>query len=548
MKTWIWIILILSGPLVQAQTLEGIIRDASTGEPIPYAIIQVERQSLGTLANQLGKFSFTLPSTLSSDSLRIRIRALGYQEQVHAVAAWPPDKPASIALRPAPFTLSEVFIFATELSPAQMIERAVSLRQENYLTEPHLMNSFYRHYCQDNGTYGRLIEAAIDVYAPESYQVFRYAPLATMRAEVKQMRRSLDFTRMSAFGHVNLALWATLAKDPLNFHGPLSQPKTRRRLNFQLADTTTWQGKPVLVIHADGPYLNWRYVADIYLSLTDWAIIKVDEQRVRRFKRGRPILETEHNLINYQYLDGKWSLSHILQEGRREESWLNAEGETWHSLTHQHHVEVLINSIKEVEKPPFRGQTFSQEVLSKVPYDPAFWETYPILAATPLEAQIERDLSARLDLENQFNAQAGLEDGPAKAEQLAEARLASIRSQYQGYPMLLVFWDATYEPSLKDAWRVRKALRSVPEEPVAIVFISTDRDAGTWQRAIRSRKLYLGEHLRLGYGVESPIAKRHHVQALPHLVLQDRNGKTIWQGSDWPKSKELERILGDWQE
>ncbi|MEM9984991.1 MAG: carboxypeptidase-like regulatory domain-containing protein [Bacteroidota bacterium] len=548
MKTWIWIILTLLGPLAPGQIIEGVVSDASTGEPIPYAIVQVDRQNLGTLANQLGKFTLRLPEDLPSDKLSIRIRALGYEEQTHLISTWPRGKLAKIALVPTPLTLSEVFIFATEMSPAEMIERAISLRQQNYLTQPHLMHSFYRHYCQENGTYGRLIEAAIDVYAPESYQQFRYVPMATMRAEVKQMRRSLDFTRLSAYGHSNLALWSAIGKDPLNFHGPLSQPKIRRRLSFQISDTTTWEGKPVLVIHADGPYLNWRYVADFYLSLTDWAIIKIDEQRVRRFKRGRPILETEHNLINFQYLNGKWALSHILQEGRRQERWLDAEGETWHSLTHDHHVEVLINSIEEIDKPPFRGQTFTKEVLAKAPYDPIFWESYPILAATPLEAQIERDLSARLELENQFNAQAGIEDGPAQAEQLTEVRLATIRSQYQGYPMLLIFWDASFEPSLKDAWRVRKTLRSVPEEPVAIVFISTDRDADTWQRAIRSRKLYLGEHLRLGYGLDSPIAKRHQVQALPYLVLQDRKGRTIWQGSDWPKPKELERVLEDWQE
>lgn len=82
----------------------AVVKDAATGEPIPYAMVYVS-QSCGTIANYDGEFCL---SCLSSDVLRIS--CMGYQR----VSFRASELPDTILMKPIASTLREVTVMATD--------------------------------------------------------------------------------------------------------------------------------------------------------------------------------------------------------------------------------------------------------------------------------------------------------------------------------------------------------------------------------------------------------------------------------------------------
>lgn len=74
---------ILSTFSISGQEFSGTLGDAATGEPIPYANIQLD-DSYGAITNEEGKFSFLVPAHQIVDS--IRFSSLGYTTKAIAVA------------------------------------------------------------------------------------------------------------------------------------------------------------------------------------------------------------------------------------------------------------------------------------------------------------------------------------------------------------------------------------------------------------------------------------------------------------------------------
>lgn len=540
---------LLSVAFAQNINLRGEVRVAEGWDPIPYAVIRLPGTSLGSVANAEGSFTLSVPPEYFQPDQRIEVSSLGYQTVQLPITELSRARINLLRLPDQAYVLSEVFILATELTPAQMVAQAFRKLPDNYPAEPYLMRTFYRHYCQENGRYGRLIEAALDLYDREGHGQLVDGPDDKIEVRLNQLRRSLDFTRLAAYQHAPIALFRTLANDPASYPTPLSRTVDRAKMTFRIADTTIYQGQPVLMIHADGSYRGWRYLADIYLVVGCWAIVKLEEHWARtEEKRHLRVNLTNHFVTSYQPLGDRWVLSRQLNEGRREELSLDDEGQVWHRRTHQHRVELMVNEVLTEGFTPFTGPEPYERLMQQVKYDPGFWENYTVLASTPLENRIEKDLSARWDLEQQFLSFNRDPDAPEVQELRAERQLQQLQADYAGYPMLLVFWDHAYEPSWRDLWRVRRLLQKAPQDPLGLVFISLDEDQGLWQRAIREKKLTVGEHLRLGQGLRSPLAQRYGVSEVPYLVVLDRSQKVLWQGSQWPSHREVEAIMAQWGE
>jgi peroxiredoxin len=533
----------------QNYTLRGEVKQAQGWDPVPYAVIRLPGTSLGSIANAEGVFQLSLPRELFRAGQRIEISSLGYQRLSLPITELSRGQINLLRLPEQGYTLSEVLIFASDLTPAQMVAEAFGRLDSNYLVQPYLMRTFYRHYCRENGAYSRLIEAALDLYDPVGHQEILKGPTEKMQVRLQQLRRSIDFTRLSAYQHVPIALFSTLSKDLASYRSPLSRQVNRARMTFRIADTTIYQGQPVLKIHADGTYRGWRYLCDLYLVVGSWAMVKAEEQWARSQRSASFIRDiTQHYTVSYQPLGDRWVLSHILKEGRTEDRELDDRGQTWHRFVHRHHIELMVNEVKTEGFTPFEGGEPHEGLMRQVKYDPGFWENYTVLRATPLERRIEADLSDRWELEQQFLSHNANQPAPEVQEIKAEQQFERLLADYQGHPVLLVFWDSDYDPSWRELWRVRRLLQNMPEDPVGLVFISTDTDDRNWRRAIREKKLTVGEHLRLGWGLDSPVAQRYGVRNIPSLVLLDRAGELLWQGETWPKQKDMELLLEQMRE
>lgn len=108
MRRFLFIILLCLSGAVFAQetqdTLTAVVRDAETGEPVPYASIYVS-SSCGTISNYDGEFSL---QCLPSDVLRIS--SIGYQRVSHQAS----QLPDTILMKPISSTLRELTVLGTD--------------------------------------------------------------------------------------------------------------------------------------------------------------------------------------------------------------------------------------------------------------------------------------------------------------------------------------------------------------------------------------------------------------------------------------------------
>jgi hypothetical protein len=126
-STVILSLVLLSGPLASAQAqtvLRGTVTDASTGEPLPSATVQVDGTYTGTITNDDGRYA------LRVDSLPVRlvVRFIGYQTERRTVT----DASArpSFSLSPSSVEMGEVVVTGEDF--AENVMRKVVERKQQW--------------------------------------------------------------------------------------------------------------------------------------------------------------------------------------------------------------------------------------------------------------------------------------------------------------------------------------------------------------------------------------------------------------------------------
>jgi hypothetical protein len=88
--------------------ISGIIKDESTGQPIPYVAIGIVGKSYGTLTDQHGIFTLNIPLLTEKDT--VRISAIGYENLSVTGVEANEMKNGSVFLKPTVYDLIEVKI------------------------------------------------------------------------------------------------------------------------------------------------------------------------------------------------------------------------------------------------------------------------------------------------------------------------------------------------------------------------------------------------------------------------------------------------------
>ncbi|MDO7850283.1 carboxypeptidase-like regulatory domain-containing protein [Hymenobacter convexus] len=97
----------------QPTALSGTVVDAVSGQPAPFAVVEIRTRHLGAQATEQGRFTLELPAGLTAfDSLKVS--SLGFAPQVVAV---PGASPCRLALRPLAVALSEAVVRAATALP-----------------------------------------------------------------------------------------------------------------------------------------------------------------------------------------------------------------------------------------------------------------------------------------------------------------------------------------------------------------------------------------------------------------------------------------------
>lgn len=520
-------------------SISGWVKDQSTGSPISYATIRLEGSSSGTLSNSEGFFKLNVdPSRLSPQSILL-CSSIGYKSFRIKLGIYQPDQVLDINMEPSPYTLQAVYIYPYELSARDMVSAALNRVKKNYADDPYQLRTFYRHYCSEKGNYGRLIEAAVDIYDRKGHRKKYKNPEKKLGFDVRQLRRSFDFTRFSARRHIPIGLNVIMSQDLVSYKSSrLHAGVNSKRFTFRFSDTTSYQNKMVFVIECEGP----SYQSRVFINAEDLAVLKLEEDIAIESKREFNRLSINgHFITEYQNLDGKYYLSHMLNTADNLTIYLDSTGSEMTRSQHSHYIELMVSEVKTDIKKVIKTPEPDAEALKQVPYDPDFWINYNTLAATPLEEAIEKDLAKRMPLEKQFT---NFNEPDAETlDWLQVQNFNRLLEENRDKHILVYFWKSSSLPGIRQLLLARKLAKSYTGAPLILVFASMDTDEESWRKSVRNRGMYVGYNFYLPGGANSPLAKQYGVSSVPHYLVLGPGNEVLLNTGQLPPKKQLKDVL-----
>lgn len=527
--------------LSQSNSLNGIVINAQTQKAIPYASLRIEGQSYGGVTNAEGRFSLAFPEGINLKGSTLKISCIGYESKRIPLGErlsqdW------RIELNEKPYSLETVTIYSVDLDARMMVRQALQYIPLNYAQTPYQLQSFYRHYCREGERYGRLIEAVVELNDVGGHDRFFRTPERKLEMRLVQLRRSFDFTRFSAYQHIPIALNRSLLADIVSYQSLLSRHLHNSKFEFVYQDTTYYDSEVVFVIGVSGKAEGLQFEAQLYIQASDFAIVRVDHRySSQRSQKTWRYQREDHFVADYRKHEGKYYLNYLLNEGQYNEQQLDSMGLVVYANDHNHHVEMMTQQIRTEGFEVFKGKEPSADEMAKIPYKPSFWDSYSVLTATPLESQIENDLTSRMPLKQQFTGDmlpVNIQD------QLAKEHFEQWLEKQKGRLVVVGFWDSQYDPGIREILKARRLMNQFQETPFSTLLISTDKTEQSWQEAIRKKRLYGVDHLRLGLGLDSPLCQDLRVASVPYFVVYGPSGERLHQGQSLPNKSEVGSFLG----
>ncbi|MFN3840357.1 MAG: thioredoxin-like domain-containing protein [Cyclobacteriaceae bacterium] len=543
----------LAAQPAEPRVIEGRLTDAATGEPVAYASVGIAGETAGTSSNAEGYFTLRIPSSVGSN-YSLRITCVGYESEVITN----PATPLHVAMRQSRTILKDVVVFGKDLKPENIVRRAFRYIPRNYYTKPFIYQSFYRHYCKDDTVYGRLIEAAVDIYKRKGYKVIQPFPGWKDEVRVNQLRKSYDYTRQQ-FAHVPIALYGVMSKDIAGYQvrsradwsvflRPDHISRLKKNINnasFSLEGMTMHEGEEVYIINYKilpprdsltfslASLLYGEEQGTLYIHAQNYGILKAEYHADAKFTQM-------YGLAVYKKVHNKYFLQHLLEEGKN----FNPRD----SFTHVHHLELITTDIQTENIQPFKGREPSREKLLQLRYDSVFWTNYNILKATPLEEKIVADLEKQMKLTNQFVEANEAERQRFMSGEEDEERFNQFLKSMRGQrPVYIDFWASWCGPCLKEMPHSMRLVEKYRDK-IAFVFLSIDYDPEAWKNAIRKFNLDhppFTQHFRIG--PDSDAAKLLDVNSIPRYVLVNKEGNFVQlkaaRPSDTNIFEEIERLL-----
>ncbi|WP_040496979.1 carboxypeptidase-like regulatory domain-containing protein [Fulvivirga imtechensis] len=501
------LILISSGSFAQKRFVSGLVYDSVTREPIPYAGIGVEGGYQGTASNVNGVFEFIFDC---EDTCSIKISCLGYFSK-KVSADMPYD---TIWLKPASKILKEVVVLSKEVNAYKIVKKAIRSIKKNYITDPFVMQAFYREYCQRSGTYTRLIEAAFDLYQPKGYRKRLYRD-TTFNGKLKLVQTRRLFNQHDNGFHPPIAVRSALTADIVGSRGEMyalamettftspimwSKQLLKDGYSFTLNKMSYLDGEEVFEIgfykelytRYDG--IKAEHTGKLYISSKSFAILRYESNK------GDENLNfiTGVTRVDYKLFGKRYSLFRI-EKSRR------------FGKDHVDHFEILNTRVTLGKSTDTYKNSITRADIAYSTYDPQFWDTYNVLTRNKLEQKIVEDLqqNSELKLNEHYFSEQELELKIYEEEQNNRKALDSL-IRHNDALLCIAFYEYNGRFSLADQYqRAVDNIKRLKNAGVKFVFVSLDYNRHDWLTYIKKNDLEGEKHLRLGVDVKK---EKYHLR------------------------------------
>lgn len=385
------------GGKAQMITVSGKAVDKDTQEALVFASVGIKGKPIGTITNLQGDFDFHLPNELRNDVLVISM--LGYASFEAPVWTLLEPNNQTISLSKSTTVLENVVV-SDSLQGGDILRIALSRIDDNYPTQPFLLEGFYRDIKKVADTYISLLEAAVKIY-DEDYSAPRNRFKLRERVALVEVRRSMGYeNKFTAFFDQDNLLEDLLLNNNIRYRqfpeeDVFFSSLTRER-------DTYFNGQSVFVVSHTQDYL-----LRIFIDKKTYGIIHLDyennNQEELSKKRG----------LNSRFVKVKRTIDFKWYNGRLFLNYLNVESQiNWYDLsTNELKFETLLDRQLLINRifPDSEDRIASTEKMKNyglqyqdLPYNKKFWDDYNVIKESPLDRKIIEDLERHMPLEKQF--------------------------------------------------------------------------------------------------------------------------------------------------
>lgn len=383
------------------QDFKGLVIDSNSRNPIAYASVIFNEGKNAVYTNEKGEFN--LPNIELNTILVQSMGFVSWEGELNS------EGKTTISLARKELELAEVVILKNGETASQVMHKVFENIKKNYNQPKTEYKAFYRHYCKEDTSYGRLIEAALTMYDPKGHRAMLAHPKNKVQLRVDQVRRSFDYTK-NVEEHDPISIYSTLKYDVTSYASMhMAVPEDH---NYRFLDTTYYDGHWVYVIGYNYKFvrpdirkpIEFENHGKIYVNTSDYAVLKIEEFQKAKQEDIMQLHTFELNWeVNYTKLNGRYHLTYSKEQGYNKDFFYNNEEVLLNTKDHLFHVEIMVNGINDTKPKAFKGVEPDKKQLNKMKYQPEFWSSFPVLKDSPLNQEIIDDLEKQSSLKEQYD-------------------------------------------------------------------------------------------------------------------------------------------------
>ena len=379
----------------------GEIRDARTGDPIPYVHARLQNTMIGCSANSDGKFSLILDK--SFDNGFLIFSSIGYKRKTVKINEI--LKNNIITLTDTTIVLENIVV--TSPNAEAVILAAAKHLDDNYAVKPFHLKGFYRTSYEENQHFVRLFEAAVIIADKGFHRAQGF------QAMVEQYRKSNDYRQFKWKQGGNF-LFSYLKKDNIRNRRFFLDKKLTTNYNYKLEEITELDGEEIYHIKISlKDTAEVSYNASAYVRGKDHSVLEVNDvtvvKRVKRYPLSDSLqLAFTGGTTRVKYVDVDGTLYLATSSALSRHDVFDGNGHAKGTLD-MHEELIVFEIVPQEKKVSGKVKRQGDIYLADYPYDENFWQNFNMPVDTRLSRKIKGDLNEKEDLSEQFrkNSPAG---------------------------------------------------------------------------------------------------------------------------------------------
>ncbi|MDH6533574.1 carboxypeptidase-like regulatory domain-containing protein [Parabacteroides sp. 52] len=385
-------------------TIEGVILNRYTSEPIPFATVGISQAAIGTVTNQNGEFRFRFPDSLRKEPIQFSHIGFIPQEIESNLIV---NGHHRISLEPKVISLQEIIVRL--VNPQKLLEDMLERRKLNNAPKPVYHTTFYREGVEHKKKLNSLTEGVFRIYKTPFSQ-----PESSDQVKLLKMRRIIDqHERDTVIAKFKSGIHASLMLDPVK-HLPdfLTHPDW---YDYVHSDITVKEGRlaNVIVFEQRKGITEPLYKGEIYIDAENSALLGISFHIHPAFvkkaagmfieKKSKKLSVTPQKIsytVSYKAWNGVYYINHIRGDlffkVRQRRKLFHSTLHTWFEMVTSK--TDTLNVSRFTRQEVFHPHTIFAE--TPFTYDKRFWEDFNIIPPEEKLSDALHKISSKIEMES----------------------------------------------------------------------------------------------------------------------------------------------------